>query len=101
MSHELDDNIERRQHILAKMRQYPNGVTLNQLTRIIMEMGYNLRGAKDKIKELSYGQWIKEQNMHWFDADALARTRKREEGKGMVAKGSGQEDDKNTKQEES
>ena len=92
MSHELDDNIERRQRILAKMRQYPRGVDLVALTRIIMDMGYNLRGAKDKIKELQYGGWIKEQNLRFFDADTLSHARKREEGKGMVAKGSGQEE---------
>ena len=92
MSHELDDNIERRLRIVAKLRQYPKGVDLTTLTRIIMEMGYNLRGAKDKIQELRYGAWIKEQNLRWFATDTLTHARKREEGSGMVAKGSGQED---------
>lgn len=92
MSHELDDNIERRLHILAKIRQHQKGVNLTTLTRIIMEMGYNLRGAKEKIKELSYGGWIKEHNMMFFDAEVFARTRKRDEGKGMVAKGSEHEE---------
>lgn len=58
-----------------------------------MEMGYNLRGAKEKIRELTFGGWIKEKNLLFFDAETLSRTRKREEGKGMVAKGSGQEDE--------
>jgi len=91
MSHELDDNIERRQRILAKIRQHAKGVSVLALTRIIMEMGYNLRGAKDKIREMSYGGWIKEQNGLWFDADSLSHARKREDGNGMVAKGSEQE----------
>jgi hypothetical protein len=93
MSHELDDNIERRQRILAKIRQNPRGVGVMKLTRIIMDMGYNLRGAKDKLKEMSYGGWIKEQNGFWFDADTLSHThaRRKEEGNGKVAKGSEQE----------
>lgn len=91
MSHELDDNIERRQRILAKIRQHPKGVGVMALTRIIMDMGYNLRGAKDKIREMSYGGWLKEQNGFWFDADSLSHARKREDGNGMVAKGSEQE----------
>lgn len=59
MSHELDDNIERREHILAKIRQYPQGVSVDQLTKIIMEIGYNLRGAKEKIRELKFMGYIK------------------------------------------
>ena len=93
MSHELDDNIERRRRICAKVRQHPRGVTMTALTRIIMEMGYNLRGAKEKIKELTYGGWIKEKDLMFFDAEALPHKRKKEEGKGMVTKGSGQEDE--------
>jgi hypothetical protein len=92
MSHELDDNIERRHRIIAKIRQHPKGVSLTTLTRIIMEMGYNLRGAKEKIKELSYGGWIREQNLLFYDAETLSHARRKEEGNGMVAKGSGQED---------
>ncbi len=37
MSHELEDNIDRRKHILAKIRQYPKGVSSDELIRIIME----------------------------------------------------------------
>ncbi|MFX1521533.1 MAG: hypothetical protein ACFFCD_16620 [Promethearchaeota archaeon] len=80
MSHELEDNLERRKRILAKMRQYPKGLSLLALHRIIMDLGYNLRGAKDKVKELHYGGKIREQNGLWFDAETLSRTCKREEG---------------------
>lgn len=93
MSHELDDNIERRRRICAKVRQHSRGVTMTALTRIIMEMGYNLRGAKEKIRELNYGGWIKEKDLLFFDAEELSHKHKREEGKGMVAKGSEQEDE--------
>lgn len=78
MSHELDDNIERRRRICAKVRQHPKGVSMTTLHRIIMDMGYNLRGAKDKIRELTYGGWIKEIDMRFFDAESLSR--KKEEG---------------------
>lgn len=91
MSHELDDNIERRQHILARIRQCPKGVNVSRLQRIIMDMGYNLRGAKDKITEMRCGGYIKEQGGFWFDADTLSHTRRKEEGNGKVAKGSEQE----------
>jgi hypothetical protein len=90
MSHELDDNIERRERILAKIRQHPKGVNVTTLTRIIMEMGYNLRGAKEKIKELTYGGWVKEQNLCFYDARTLSHARRREEEKGE--EGSGHED---------
>ncbi|MEM2146237.1 MAG: hypothetical protein QXZ30_02745 [Candidatus Bilamarchaeaceae archaeon] len=101
MSHELEDNKERRQHILAKMRQYPNGLPLQKLTALIMnEFGYNLRGAKEKIKELSFMGLIKEKNFSWYPADVLSpsRTLKGKEGRGKVTKGSVQEE--NTRQEE-
>jgi hypothetical protein len=78
MSHELDDNKERRRHILAKLRQYPRGLPLQKLVAMIMEeFGYNLRGAQEKVKELSYIGLIKERNFCWFDSDTL----KREEGR--------------------
>jgi hypothetical protein len=89
MSHELEDNIERRKLILAKVRQRPNGINLPTLVRIIMEMGYNLRGAREKVKELQFGGWLKEREGHFFDSDALAR--KREEGEG--GEGSGVNDE--------
>jgi len=101
MSHELDDNKERRKHILAKMRQYPNGLPLQKLTAIIMdEFGYNLRGAKEKIRELSYMGAIKESNYSWFATETLAQshTLKREERRRRVTKASVQED--STRQEE-
>jgi hypothetical protein len=95
MSHELEDNLERRAHILAKMRQHGRRVPLLTLHRIIMDMGYNLRGAKEKVRELHHHGDIKEQNGYWIPADAL----KREEGRRKVKQGSVQEDD--TRQEES
>jgi hypothetical protein len=98
MSHELEDNQERRRHILAKMRQYPNGLPYQKLVAMIMEIGYNLRGAKEKVKELSFMGYIKEHSYHgilyWFDADAL----KREKERSKVKQGSVQED--STRQEE-
>ena len=91
MSHELEDNIDRRKHILAKVRQYPKGVTSDQLQCIIMEMGYNLRGAREKIKELQYGHWLKqtpEGRLKVKESDSDAH--KREEGEG--GEGSGVEE---------
>jgi polysaccharide deacetylase 2 family uncharacterized protein YibQ len=101
MSHELEDNKERRRHILAKMRQYPNGLPYQKLVAMIMdEFGYNLRGAKEKVTELSYMGYIKEKNLYWFDAETLAQTHalKREEGRRKVTKASVQEN--STRQEE-
>jgi polysaccharide deacetylase 2 family uncharacterized protein YibQ len=82
MSHELEDNQERRRHILAKMRQYPRGASYQRLVTVIMEMGYNLRGAKEKVKELQFMGYIKERNLYWFDAETLAHSDalKREKG---------------------
>jgi hypothetical protein len=101
MSHELDDNKERRVHFVAKMRQHPNGLPLQKLTTLIMEEGYNLRGAKEKIRELAYMGLIKEKNFLWFDAETLSQSHapKREEGRLKVTKASMQED--STRQEES
>ena len=101
MSHELEDNKERRRHILAKLRQYPNGLPYQKLVAMIMDdFGYNLRGAKEKIKELSFMGLIKERHFHWFDAETLAYSdaRKREEGRRKVKQGSVQEE--STRQEE-
>jgi enoyl reductase-like protein len=101
LSHELDDNKERRQRILALMRQHPEGLSLQKLKAIIMdELGYNLRGASDKVKEMSFMGVIKEKDFRWFATDTLAqsRTRKKEEGRGRVTKASVQEE--NTRQEE-
>jgi hypothetical protein len=100
VSHELEDNVERRKHILAKLRQYPNGLPLLKLTVIITDIGYNLRGAKEKIKELSVRGEIKERNGLWFSADVLAYSdaRKREKERSKVKQGSVQEE--NTRQEE-
>ena len=71
VSHELDDNLERRERILAKMRQHPKGLSLLALHRIIMDMGYNLRGAKDKVKELHYrGKITTDDKGYWLPADA-------------------------------
>jgi hypothetical protein len=95
LSHELEDNIERRARILAKMRQYPNGLPYTKLVAMIMkELGYNLRGAKEKVKELHYMGDITEKSLYWFPADAL----KGEEGRRKVTKASVQEE--NTSQEE-
>ena len=95
MSHELEDNKERRRHILAKMRQNPKGLPYQKLVAMVMaEFGYNLRGAKEKVRELSYMGLIKERSLYWFDADTL----KREEGRRKVTKASVQEN--STRQEE-
>jgi hypothetical protein len=100
MSHELEDNQERRRHILAKMRQHPNGLPYQKLVAMVMEMGYNLRGAKEKVKELHFMGYIKERNSYWFDAETLARSDalKREKERSKVKQGSVQED--STRQEE-
>jgi enoyl reductase-like protein len=101
LSHELDDNKERRQRILAMIRQHPEGLPLQKLKSLIMEEGYNLRGATDKVKEMSFMGVIKERNFRWFATDTLRQphTHKREEGRGMVTKGSVQEETR--RQEES
>jgi hypothetical protein len=101
MSHELEDNRERRRHILAKMRQYSKGLSHQKLVASIMEMGYNLRGAKEKVRELSYMGLIKERGGYWYDAETLAYSEalKKKKERSKVKQGSGQED--STRQEES
>lgn len=99
MSHELEDNKERRQHILGKMRQWPNGVPLQKLKSMIMEeFGYNLRGASDKVKELAYMGLIKEKDLYWFPGDSVSHTHAREKERVRVTKASVQEE--TTRQEE-
>jgi polysaccharide deacetylase 2 family uncharacterized protein YibQ len=100
VSHELEDNQERRRHILAKMRQFPKGLPYQRIVAMIMEMGYNLRGAKEKVKELHFMGYIKERNLYWFDAETLAHSdaHKREKERSKVKLGSVQEE--NTSQEE-
>lgn len=93
MSHELEDNIDRRNHILGKVRRHPKGVTSDQLIRMIMEMGYNLRGSREKIKELKYGGWLKatsENRLMVKDSDSDAHAQVVEEGEG--GEGSGVEE---------
>ena len=102
MSHELEDNKERRRHILAKMRQHPNGLPYQKLVAMIMdEFGYNLRGAKEKVKELHFMGHIKERNLYWFDAETLAYSDalKKKKERPKVKQGSVQEE--GTRQEES
>ena len=71
MSHELEDNLERQERILAKMRQYRKSIPLLTLHRIIMDMGYNLRGAKAKVKELQYrGKITTDDKGYWLPADS-------------------------------
>ncbi|MHA2407286.1 MAG: hypothetical protein ACXACA_02805 [Candidatus Ranarchaeia archaeon] len=81
MSHELEENIDRRKRITAKVRQHSNGVSQRKLMQIIMDIGYNFRGAKEKIRELLYAGWLKEKDFRYFDAETYSNTRKREEGK--------------------
>jgi polysaccharide deacetylase 2 family uncharacterized protein YibQ len=102
VSHELEDNKERRRHILAKMRQHTTGLPYQKLVAMIMdEFGYNLRGAKEKVKELHFMGYIKERNLYWFDAEILAHSDalKREKERSKVKQGSVQEE--STRQEES
>ena len=100
MSHELEDNKERRRHILAKVRQYPGMSNQKLLSMIMNDFGYNFRGAKEKVKELAFMGLIKERNFLWFDAETLAHSDalKREKERSKVKQGSVQED--NTRQEE-
>jgi hypothetical protein len=50
MSHELEDNVERRSLIVGSMPS--SGLIKDDLLKHIMQWGYNPRGAKDKLKEL-------------------------------------------------
>jgi len=52
MSHELEEHIERRVFIVVSMPSA--GLTPQDFLRLIMSVGYNLRGAKDKAKELHF-----------------------------------------------
>jgi len=62
MSHELEDNKERRRHILAKMRQHPNGLPYQKLVAMVMEeFGYNLKLSQMRDAELSRRESAKEE----------------------------------------
>jgi len=50
MSHELEDNIERRRLIIGAVPT--EGLTRDDLIEHIMNYGYNERGARSKITEL-------------------------------------------------
>ena len=100
MSHELEDNKERRKRILAKMRQHPSGMSYQKLVAMIMSVfGYNLRGAKEKVRELSFMGSIKEKDLRWFDASTLIQSHSSDKERLKVTKGSVQ--DEGTRQEES
>ena len=81
MSHELLENIDRRKRILAKVRQYPNGVSHKKLMQIVMDMGYNFRGAKEKIRELLAVVLSPAQHEGLVENDTPARHRKHHEKK--------------------
>jgi len=52
MSHELDDNIERRKIIVSLIPR--KGMLPRDFLRLVMSLGYNERGAKAKVKELKF-----------------------------------------------
>ena len=52
LSHELDDNISRRQTIVLNMGH--KGFFPQQFLKLIMSFGYNMRGALAKKKELMF-----------------------------------------------
>jgi len=58
LSHELDDNIARRQTIVMSIPG--EGMTPQDFTRLVMSFGYNLRGAQEKVKELRFMGLIEE-----------------------------------------
>lgn len=69
MSHELDDNIERRKQIVMLIPS--KGLTPNDFLRLIMDQGYNHRGAQSKAKELRFLKMIEEKDGKVFAAQSL------------------------------
>ena len=56
MSHELDDNIERRKIIVSLIPK--KGLMPRDFLRLVMSLGYNERGAKSKVKELKFLRFV-------------------------------------------
>lgn len=64
MSHELDDNIERRKIIVSLIPK--KGLLPMDFLRLVMSLGYNERGAKSKVKELKFLRYVEEKEGHIF-----------------------------------
>lgn len=58
MSHELRDNQLRRKEIIAQIPDV--GFTVYEMMSLIMDWGYNQRGADAKLRELTYLKMIVE-----------------------------------------
>lgn len=64
MSHELDDNIERRKIIVSMIPR--KGLLPRDFLRLVMSLGYNDRGAKAKVKELKFLRYVEEKEGRIF-----------------------------------
>lgn len=64
MSHELDDNIERRKQIVTMIPS--KGLLPNEFLRLVMSLGYNDRGARAKVKELKFLRYVEEKEGRVF-----------------------------------
>jgi len=62
MSHELDDNIERRKIIVSMIPC--KGLLPRDFLRLVMSLGYNDRGAK--VKELKFLRYVEEKEGRVF-----------------------------------
>jgi hypothetical protein len=58
MSHELDDNVDRRKFIVSLIPK--KGLYPQEFLRVVMSLGYNMRGAKAKVKELKFLRMVEE-----------------------------------------
>ncbi len=64
MSHELDDNIERRKIIVSLIPK--KGQFCLDFLRLVMSLGYNERGARAKVKELKLLRLVEEKEGRIF-----------------------------------
>lgn len=58
MSHELDENIRRRELIVSMIPK--KGMEPRKFAELVMSCGYSQRGAYEKIKELKFLHMVEE-----------------------------------------
>jgi hypothetical protein len=75
MSHELEDNIERRKLIVQSMPL--EGLYEHEFIQHIMEFGYNSRGARQKMRELLYLKTVTIKGNKYYPIKTVTRTRAR------------------------
>lgn len=73
MSHELEDNIERRKRIIQTMTT--EGISEEDFLIHVMNFGYNVRGAREKVRELFRLNMVIRKSGKLYPVRTIVRTR--------------------------